>query len=91
MLSCCLQMQFDDVHTTKVSNDTCPHKGFDFLIANLLEGLHMSLISPSTIREWNKHNSIEVETIFEFSFYFLYDDAHTLLFVFELKNGRFDV
>ena len=44
-------MQFDDMRTTQVSNDTCPHRGFDLLIADLPKGLPVPLISPSSIPE----------------------------------------
>ena len=84
-------MQFDDMRTTQVSNDTCPHRGFDLLIADLPKGLPVPLISPSSIPEWNKHDSDEIEAIFEFAFHFLHDDAHILLFVPKSKNVRLDV
>ena len=69
MIFCCLQ-QFDDLKTTNVSNDTCPHRGFDLLIADLREGLHVPHISfsPSVVLELNKHNTTEIEAIFEFAF-----------------------
>ena len=77
---CCL-WQFDGVHKTNQSNDSCPHKGFDLLIVDLPEGLPVLHISPSTVPEWNKHNTNEIEAIFEFSYFFLHDDVYILLFV----------
>ena len=50
-------MQFDDVRTTQISNDTCPHRGFDMLIVYLPEGLHVPLVSPSAIPLLNKHKN----------------------------------
>jgi hypothetical protein len=91
MLLCRLRLQFDDVRTTQISNDICPHRGFDLLIADLSEGLPMPIVSPSAIPEWNKRDSDEIEAIFEFAFHFLHDDAHILLFVPESKNVRLDV
>ena len=64
MIFCCLRVQFDDVRTTQISNDTCPHKGFDLLIADFLEGLPVPLVSPSAISKWNKNDSDEIEAIF---------------------------
>ena len=51
----------------------------------------MPLVSPSAIPKWNKHDSDEIEAIFEFAFHFLHDDAHILLFVSKSKNVRLDV
>ena len=84
-------VQFDNVYTTQISNDICPHTGFDLLIGDLSEGIFVPLVSPSAILEWNKHDSDEIEGIFEFAFHFLQDDAHILLFVPESKNVRLDV
>ena len=44
----------------------------------MFKGLPVPLTLQSVILEWNKYNSNEIATIFEFSFYFLYDDAHIL-------------
>jgi hypothetical protein len=75
--------QFDSVRSTHVSDDACPHRGFDLLIADLSEGLYILHIfsPPSLIPEWNKHNITEIEAIFEFAFLFLHDDAFIDLFI----------
>ena len=80
--------QFDNMRSTYVSNDTCSHRGFDLLITYLLEGLPvLHIFSPlSVIPERNKHNSTEIEAIFEFAFSFLHDDAFILLFIPECKD-----
>ena len=80
--------QFDSVRSTHVSSDACPHRGFDLLITYLPEGLHVPHISspPTVIPEWNKHNTIEIEAIFEFAFSFLHDDAFIFLFIPECKD-----
>ena len=49
MLFYYLRVQFDDVHITQISNDTCPYKGFNLLIADLFEGLSVPIVSPSAI------------------------------------------
>ncbi len=67
------------------------HRGFDLLIADLPKELPVPLISPSSIPEWNKHDSDEIEAIFEFAFHFLHDDAYIFLFVSVSKNVRLDV
>ena len=92
IICCCLQ-QFDGLRTTNVSNNTCPHRGFDLLIADLPEGLPVPHISfpPSVVPEWNKHNTTEIEAIFEFAFSFLHDNAFILLFISECKHVRQDV
>ena len=93
MIFCCCVQQFDDLRSTYVSSDTCPHRGFDLLIADLPEGLPVPHISspPSVIPKWNKHNTTEVEAIFEFAFSFFHDDAFVLLFIPECKDVRQDV
>ena len=74
-------------------NGTCPHCSFDLLIADLPESLHVPYISfpPSVVLEWNKHNTTEIEAIFEFAFSFLDDNAFILLFISECKHVRQDV
>ena len=83
-----LWLQFDDVRTTQISNDTCQHRGFDLLIADFLEVFYVPLISSSAIPKWNKYDSDEIKTISKFAFHFLYDDAHIFFFVLESKNVR---
>ncbi len=85
--------QFDGLRTTNVSDDTCPHRGFDLLIVDLPEGLPVPHIffPPSVVPEWNKHNTTEIEAIFEFAFSFLHDNAFILLFISECKHVRQDV
>ena len=51
----------------------------------------MRLVTPYAIPKWNKHDSDEIEAIFEFAFHFFHDDAHFLLFMPESKNVRLDV
>ena len=86
-----MKVKFDDVRTTQISNDTCPDKRFGLLIANLREEFPVPFVSPFAIPEWSKHNSDDIEVIFEFVFHFLYNDAHIFLFVLESKNVRLDV
>ena len=76
-----------------MSSVLCPHRGFDLLIGDLPEGLHVPQISspPSDVPQWNKHSTTEVEAIFEFAFSFLHDDAFILLFIPECKDVRQDV
>jgi hypothetical protein len=72
-----------------MSNDTCPHRGFDLLIADLHESLHvLHFFFPLVVQEWNKHNTTEIEAIFEFAFSFLHDNAFILLFISECKHLR---
>ena len=89
---CCLQ-QFDGLRTTNVSNDTCPHRGFNLLVADLLEGLPVPHTScpPLVVPKWNKHNTTKIEAIFEFAFLFPHDNAFILLFISECKYVCQDV
>lgn len=76
MLSCYLGVQFDDNRTTQQSSDVCPHRGFDLLIANMHEELHVPYTLSSTVLEWNNNDSNEIEAILKFSSVFLHDDTN---------------
>ena len=53
-----------------MSSNTYPHRAFDLLIADLLEGHPLPHISspPLVIPEWNKHKITKIKAIFEFAF-----------------------
>ena len=58
------------MRSTHVSSNTYPHRAFDLLIADLLEGHPLPHISspPLVIPEWNKHKITKIKAIFEFAF-----------------------
>ena len=76
-----------------VSSNSCPHRGFDLLIANLHESLLVPRITspPLSIPIWNRHDVNEVETTFEFAFSFLHDEVFVIFFVPKPKNVHHDV
>jgi hypothetical protein len=77
----------------RVSSEDCSFGGFDLIIADLPEGLHVPNVSspPHIIPPWNDHKRKNIEALFEFACAYLTDDGPLLLFVHEKKDVREDV
>lgn len=82
--------QIGTSHKTHVFSDSCPHQGFDLLIANppRRPSCPKNFLPLRLHSDWKQHKVKEVEALFEFAFTFFHDDAFILLFIPKSKEVR---
>ena len=86
-----VQVRKEDSTTGRSAH--CPHSGFDLILADIPDGMPVLSISKHAkdIPSWNEYSIPLVESLFEFSDYFLHDCGGMLVFLPEVPSIRADV